>query len=245
MGIDFTEYDRITDTLMWLTDNITLGFTVGLSRKGKNGERTFYHYESQYASDKFGSPLRSIKRQLSYAFTLDCKDDFTAGMMFRPQDVELLIRIIDQKVLPWFFGNDKDNAFKIVSGKYILKDFTPATFIQTYSTGNRWMSFQPEVYSDQYTELESMAIRIELSSGITFILPLDKFMGFYNIISRTDMYSVACSLCNYVKTGPYGINTFSNQGLGAVPNGNNSTIDDAWKNRGFKKNSFLDNSDSK
>jgi hypothetical protein len=61
MSIDFTEYDRITDTLMWLADNITLNFTVGLSKKAKSGERAFYHYETRYGSDKYGSPLRSIK----------------------------------------------------------------------------------------------------------------------------------------------------------------------------------------
>ena len=150
-NIDYTEYDRITDTLMWLSDNISLNFTVGLSRKTKTGERAFYHYETKYGSDKYGTPLRSIKRQISYAFTIDCKDDFLAGMMLRPQDVELIVRIIDKKVFPWYFGDNKQLAFKVIDDKLVLKEFTPVPFVQD----SKWLSFQPAIYVDPYTELES------------------------------------------------------------------------------------------
>lgn len=245
--IDYTEYDRITDTLMWLSDNISLNFTVGLSRKTKTGERAFYHYETKYGSDKYGTPLRSIKRQVSYAFTIDCKDDFLAGMMLRPQDVELLVRIINNKVFPWYFGDDpKQLAFKIIDDKLILNDFSPVSFIQD----SKWLSFQPAVYVDPYTELESRGIRLELYSGISWIMTIDKFMGFFHIISTSDMYGIACSMCNYVKSQPYGVNVYTNQGLGASPNGSNSTIDEAWKSstsnsQGFATNTFLNNSNSK
>ena len=244
MAIDFTEYDRITDTLMYLSDNISLGFTVGFSRKSKTGDRVFYHYETQYGSDKYGSALRSIKRQLSYAFTIDCKDDFMSGMMFKPQDIELLVRIIDQKVFPWFFGNEKQIAFKTKEGKYILKQFEPVSYVQQ---NGRWISFQPAIYVDPISELESMGIRTELYSQYSWILPMDKFMGFYNIIARSDMYNIACTLCNYVKMQPYGVNVYSNKGLGATPNGNNNNVDDAWKDtkEKFAKNSFLNDSGSK
>ena len=249
-NIDYTEYDRITDTLMWLSDNISLNFTVGLSRKTKTGERAFYHYETKYGSDKYGTPLRSIKRQISYAFTIDCKDDFLAGMMLRPQDVELIVRIIDKKVFPWYFGDNKQLAFKVIDDKLVLKEFTPVPFVQD----SKWLSFQPAIYVDPYTELESRGIRMELYSGYSWIMPIDKFMGFFHIISTSDMYGIACNMCNYVKMQPYGVNVYSNQGLGASPNGSNSTVDEAWKNitmnmnnnnQGFGSNAFLNNSNSR
>jgi hypothetical protein len=244
MSIDFTEYDRITDTLMWLADNITLNFTVGLSKKAKSGERAFYHYETRYGSDKYGSPLRSIKRQMNFAFTIDCKDNFLAGLMLRPQDVELLTRLIELKVLPWFLDTGKKNAYKIIDDKIILKDFEPVTFIQD----NRWLSFQPGIYVDPYTQLESRGIRMELYSGFYWTMPVDKFMGFFHIISKTDMYNVACSMCNYTKMEPYGINVYTATGLGANST-TNTKIDEAWNNSAPNKslgaNSFLNGAKSK
>ena len=85
-------------------------------------------------------------------------------------------------------------------------------------------------------------------------MPIDKFMGFFHIISTSDMYGIACNMCNYVKMQPYGVNVYSNQGLGASPNGSNSAVDEAWKNttmnmnnnnQGFRSNAFLNNSNSR
>ena len=95
---------------------------------------------------------------------------------------------------------------------------------------------------------------MELYSGYSWIMPIDKFMGFFHIISTSDMYGIACNMCNYVKMQPYGVNVYSNQGLGASPNGSNSTVDEAWKNstmnmnnnnQGFGSNAFLNNSNSR
>ncbi len=244
--IDYTEYDRITDTIMWLSESLTLNFTVGLSRKGKSGERIFYHYETRYGSDKYGSPLRSIKRQMNFAFTIDCKEDFLAGMMLRPQDVELIVRLIEMRVLPWFLGDAKTNAYQVKDDKIILKSFEPVSYVQE----SKWLSFEPAVYVDPYNEMETRGIKMELSTGPSCILPVDKFMGFLHILATTDMYAVACSMCTYVKSAPYGVNVFTNQGLGATPGGRNNNVDQAWsdakaKTTGFAKNSFLDSANRK
>lgn len=243
-NIDFTEYDRITDTLMYLSDNLTLNFTVGLSRKGKSGDRIFYQYETRYGSDKYGSPLRSVKRQMNFAFVIDCKDDFSAGIMLRPQDVELLTRIIDQKVIPWFI-DPNSSVFKIIDDEIIISEYTPTSFIQS----DRWISFEPAVYTDPFAnDMQTRGIKIELYSGYGCILSVDKFMGFYHLLAHTDMYGIACNMCNYVKAEPYGINIFSSQGLGASPNHINNAVHDAYSNNagaGFRKNSFLDNAKSK
>ena len=69
-NIDFTEYDRVQDTLMYLTDKIVLTFIVALSKKTLGGQRSFFHYETQYNSDSYGSQLRSIKRNMSYYYTI-------------------------------------------------------------------------------------------------------------------------------------------------------------------------------
>ena len=222
---------------MWLSDNVSLNFTVSFSRKGKSGERVHYHSEYVYGSDKFGGDLRSIKRSMSYAFVLDVRTDFVAGMMLRPQDVELLTRLIDAKVLPWILMS---SAFAVKDGQLILTQYEPVIYAQETKS----LTFEPAIFVDPRSELESRGIKMTLLSGDYWILSADQFMGFYNILTKTDMYAVAAAMCNYVKMEPYGVNAFVNKGLGAQPMNPSSG---KGNNRGgfFNSNKFLDDAKSK
>jgi len=235
-SIDYTEYERITDNLMWLSDNVSLNFTVSFSRKGKSGERIHYHSEYVYGSDKFGGDLRSIKRNMNYAFVIDVRTDFVAGMMLRPQDVELLSRLIDAKVLPWILMS---TAFAVKDNQLILTQFEPIIYAQE----NKSLTFEPAIYVDDRSELESRGIKMTLLSGDSWILSADQFMGFYNILTKTDMYAVAAAMCNYVKTEPYGVNAFVNKGLGAQPV--NPPSGNSNRSGFFNKNKFLDDANAK
>ena len=237
MEIDVTSYERITDCLLWLSENVSLNFTVSFSRKGKSGERVYYHSEYVYGSDKFGEDLRSIKRNMNYAFVIDVKTDFVAGMMLRPQDVEVLTRLMDSKVLPWILMS---TAFAVKDGQLILTQFEPVTYAQE----NKSLTFEPAIYVDSGSELESRGIKMTLLSGDSWIISADKFLGFYNILTRTDMYAVAAAMCNYVKLEPYGINAYVNKGLGAQPvNPPSSNV--ANRPGFFNKNQFLDDAKKK
>lgn len=235
-NIDFTEYDRITDVLLYLSDNISLNFSVSLSKKNKSGDRSFYHYESLYGSDKYGTAQRSIKRIMNFYFIIDIKDNFSGGILLRPQDVELLIRLIEARVLPWFFGSPDEVAFHIIKDELKLR-ITPEPVVYAQSE-SKYICFEPCISSEYDKDLR--AIRMSLASGDAAIIPIDKFMGFLHLL-RSDMYAVACSLTTYAKQGPYGINVLASQGLGAAPA--NRRDEEAWK--GFRQNSFLDNSKAK
>lgn len=236
-NLDFTNYDRITDTIMYLSDDVWLNFTVALSRKNKNGDRVFYHSETLYGSDKYGTKLRSIKRSMNFYFVLDVKPDFNAGMILRPQDVEILSRLIESKILPWYFGNDNEVAFQIIGDNLVLRSFEPVTYVQNSIYGDKYLSFEPIVATEN--DLEIRGCRVSISTGYSFVLTIDKFMGFYSLIKNTDMYVVATSLATYAKVPPYGINTYNMQGLGAMP----PSSMNKWN--GFNSNSFLENSKSK
>lgn len=235
--IDYTEYDRITDTLMWLSDNVSLTFTVALSRKGKSGDRIHYHSEYQYGSDKYGNDLRSIKRNMNFYFVIDVKTDFVAGMLLRPQDVELILRLLDMRVMPWFL---EAGMFTIRDNKLVLGTYEPVVYDQGNS---KTLAFEPAIYVDPYSELESRGIRMSLTSGDAWVMSIDQFMGFYYILKHTDMYSAACALCNYTKIPPYGINSMNSKGLGAVPQYRNASANRSFN--GFNSNSFLDNAKQK
>lgn len=237
--VQFTDYERITDTLMYLTDKITLGFTLALSKKMQSGERSFFHYETKYQS-QYGLQARGIKRNMNYYFLISNKEIFGSGMILRPQDVELILMLIKHKVLPWFFGTQEQHAFQIVNNTLVLKKYTPVIYTQTES---KFMGFDPIVYHYENSNQFAEGINISFSEGESCPMTIDKFMGLVNIL-KTDMYSVACSMANYVKTMPYGVNTFTSVGLGATP----EERKDNWnpnKPKGFNPNSFLENSKKK
>ena len=147
MQIQFTDYDRITDILMYLSNNITLNFNVVLSRKDKTGKRSFFHYETEYPSKYLGvNTGRGIKRNMNFYFTLDNKNDFANGFILRPQDVMLLNMLIEKQVLPWFFDPIK-RIFSITKDgeRLIIKgEFEPINYTQSEY---KYISFVPIIYT--------------------------------------------------------------------------------------------------
>ena len=232
MGIEFEEYDSISDLLLYLNDSLTLNFVVRLSRKNKSGERIFYQYETRNGTDKYGSPLRSIKRTMTFYFVIQNRNVFGNSIVLRPQDVEMLNMLIQQRVLPWFFDN-KNQAFRIKEGNLLINKIEPVTYFQTEG---RYITFEPVlVYLD---DKASRGIRVSLWCGDSADMGIDAFMGMVSIL-KTDMYTAACVICNYAKTPPYGINVYNPIGLGAAP------TKDPVPPPKFGKNSFLDNAKRK
>ena len=72
---DFESYDRITDTLMYLNNDITLNFTVTFAKKNRVGGRQFYHYETEYEASKYSARVRSIKRNMTYCLIMELNMD--------------------------------------------------------------------------------------------------------------------------------------------------------------------------
>lgn len=233
----FTDYDRVSDTLMYLNSDTTLEFVMNLSKKTKIGERSFFATEIEFNSDRYlGNTLVSIKRNMNYFFVINIKDNMGGGLLIRPQDKELITMFIENNVIPWLFDK-KMSAFQIIKGELVLKEYVPATYAQS---DVKYITFEPIIYV--YEESKSHGIRMNINGVNIIDMNADKFMGFYSIIKNTDMYGVACNLANYAKTEPYEVNTYKPMGLGASRDGapNSSAWSEANYN-GRGSNSFLNN----
>lgn len=240
MSIDFTDYNRITDVLMYFSDKITLNFTVQLSSNTKTSERRFFSYETIYDS-KYGTPLRSIKRSMHYYFVIENRDVFGSGLLLRPQDVELLLMTIQSKVLPWVFGNSDQYAFQIIDNQLVLKEYEPVPYTQS---DVKYLIFEPVVYALE-SGVYTPGVKIDISGNDTVTITIDQFMGFVNIL-KSDMYTAACALINYAKMEPYGVNVYqAPRGLGARIGGDNNQFQNTGNYSGRATNDFLNNSKSK
>ena len=138
---DFESYDRITDTLMYLNNDITLNFTVTFAKKNRVGGRQFYHYETEYEASKYSARVRSIKRNMTYFFVIDNKQDFGNGFILRPMDVEMLNSIIETQILPWYFDANK-RAFQMIDDKLVLGQYEPVIYAQSQT---KYLRFDPVV----------------------------------------------------------------------------------------------------
>jgi hypothetical protein len=244
MAIDFTDYDRITDILIYFSRTITLNFNVRLSMKDTNGYRQFFQYETEFTSKYNGVNIgRSVKRNMSYYFTIDDKEDFTNSLVLRPQDVTIILMLIEKRVIPWFIGNKRifdfveDGKRLTIKGKY-----SPVVYTQSELKG---LFFEPIVFTYEDGTFKE-GVRLTLNSNSFADVDLDRFLGFYYTLKNTDMYSAACALVNYVKTPPYGINIYSNKGLGSGGNlDSEAGTNFKQQNYGGKRtNSFLDSANS-
>lgn len=206
--MEFQDYDRIADTLLFFDNNTILEFVVTLSSKDKNGNRIFFHTEVDYDSNKYYGIDKghSIKRRMSFYFAINDKRAFDRSFIIRPEDAMMLNMVIKSQVLPWYFDPKKkifsfvDNTLKITG------QFQDVLFAKTEYA---YLRLQPCIYSFEDGTFKE-GIRMYVSSQEVFVdMEIDKFMGFYYLLSNTDMYSAACNLATYAKCPPYEVNKFS------------------------------------
>ena len=198
---------------MFFDNNTVLEFVVTLSSKDKNGNRLFFHSECDYDSNKYYGVDKghSIKRRMTFYYVINDKRAFDRSFIIRPEDALMLTMIIEGQILPWYFDNKK-KIFSIVEGQ--LKITGTYQDIMFAKNEYSYLRLQPCVYQFEDNTYKE-GIRMYVSSENTFVdMEIDKFLGLYYFLSKTDMYSVAASMVSYVKTTPYGVNTFNASGLG-------------------------------
>lgn len=228
-AIHFLEYDKISDTLMFFSPNVTLKFVVQLSRV-KDNKRFSFHNE--YGYNNKGYKAYSIKRNINCFFLIDDAENFDNGIMIRPQDVTLLGMVMQNSILPWIMGDTRVYGISeenklILRGKYKKVDFPVSDY--------KFISFLPIVidYNDN-TSKEGIRMIINSSDNVVDI-NVNQFLEFYYYITTVDMYGAATNLLNYVKTQPYGMNMYD------MVNPDNNNRDQVWNQNKKSQNDFFKN----
>ena len=222
-AIHFTDYDKISDILMYFNKDITLKFNVSLSYTNKNNKRIPFHSEYSYSSSKGDGYLaQSVKRQITCYFSIDDSKNFDNNIIIRVQDIIFLRTLLINNVLPWIMGSRRIYGFDDDDKLIIKGTFNQADFPLN---DQKFISFIPIVidYNDN-TSKEGIRMIINHRDNI-IDMDINKFMEFYYFITDMDMYSVASSMLCYIKSAPYGENTY---------NMNNS--DSYYKGNDFFKN---------
>ena len=219
-AIHFLDYEKISDVLMKLSNDMTLSFNVSLAYRKQDGSRNHYHKEYSYKSryiDK-GNVI-SLKRNFKYYLSIDIKDDFNNSVMITAANM-IALRMKLKIVYGWL-----TSLFKYQDDKLIIS----GTWNDNYLYLNQYscLKFEPTVcmYEDG-TYKEGVRIYIN-NDSLFFELDIDRFMEFYYIIDNIDMYQNAIIILNYLHPD-YGTNiTYMNGN-----NENNYEINKA-RSKGF------------
>lgn len=198
MNIDFRDYNRISDTLMYLDNTHIFKFCVNLSYRDKDKNSRNYHSEFKYYLN--GETKYSITRRFGFYFLIDSKEYFDDNIMLFPKNMMPLIFLLKNKIMPWYTGN---KLFKVVEGQLkIVGKFQSQVFVVDQ---RKSLQFDPIVCN--YNDGDDYGLRITINGVNNFIdMNLDTFLEFYYYITRLDMYNAALNMINYVKEGPHGIN---------------------------------------
>lgn len=206
--IRYLDYDKISDTLLYFSKDIVFRFNVQLAKKSSYDERrNFFHKEFEYES-KYSDVgnVRSIRRDMTFFYTIDDNRDYMNGFMIGIADVFPLKMLLEKQVLPWYIGNKSiygtspDDRSIIIKGRWKPQQFAISDY--------KYIQFMPIVMTYE-NNITNCGIRLIINKETNFVdIDLNKFLGFYQIIAHTDMYAVACSMVTYVKSGPYDINKY-------------------------------------
>lgn len=201
-------YDKITDKLMVLGQNVVLRFNVSLGKLDVNTKKKYdFHHEYEYQSNKYIDIDKLITIKRDFVFFLSIEeirnlDGNKEYIMITIKDI-LLLRKQMNLVTDWFTDAKYKNLFAWKGNKLIILGNVDPIHIYNLGT-DKYLAFEPIVIL--YNEVYKSGVRMYLSSNEKFVdMPLDTYMGFLYLIQEINMYEAAQVLLNYIKP-PLGTN---------------------------------------
>lgn len=204
--VSFIDYEKISDTMMYLGNNVYLRFNIRLAKKGIDGKRYHFHKEYQYPSNYINqNDIITIKRDFEYYISIENvkEKDLDFFCMITISDI-LLLRATLNNVSHWLDGTIK--TYGIKNGKLVI--LGKHDNISMPLVTNKILKFEPIVITNINDE-QSQGIRLYIDNVATDI-PANTFMGFVYLMNTIDMFSSAQIMLNYISGDNFtGRNTIS------------------------------------
>lgn len=201
MSVDYVDYDKITDDMMYLGNSVTMRFNVLLSKKFSNTDnsRRFFHSEYRYDSKYDDTQTAiTIKRCFSYYMSIDVGgDNWDKSVMIRIQDIIILREIVNM-ASKWLM----DDTFKIENGSLTCKR---KNTLKMALPDGKYLWFDPVVI--EWNGVQNQGVRVTISDpGIYVDMISDLFLGFKYLVDTVDMFGYAQNMVNYLGRPENGFN---------------------------------------
>lgn len=227
-GIEYIDYDKISDDLCWLGNKCIVRMVVKLASKGKDGTRYHFHKEFKYQSSYINKPeLITIRRSFEYYISIDHLES-KENIIITIRDI-LLLRMKISEVFNWFF----DKTFAMKNGKMIILEKKKPVFVDGL-LGGKFLSFEPIVYID-FEDKQSKGVRITLNNPDSYVdVPVNIFSGFVYSINSVDMFTAAQNLINYIGHPDFGTNLLEFEKSPYVSDDNDQQVKNVIKERNIE-----------
>ena len=203
-GIEYIDYDKISDDLCWLGNKCIVRMVVKLANKGKDGTRYHFHkefkYETSYTNKR---EAMTIRRSFDYYISIDHLEYRESSVIISIRDI-LLLRMQMNEAFKWFY----DKTFAMRNDKMVIFEKKKPIIVDGLM-GNKYISFEPIVYID-WDDKQSKGIRVTLGNSEIFTdVPVNVFAGFMYVINSLDMFTAAQNMINYIGHPDFGTNLFT------------------------------------
>ena len=238
-GIEYIDYDKISDDLCWLGNKCIVRMVVKLSNKNKEGNRSHFHREFKYQSNyNDRKEVITIRRSFDYYISIDNLETKDT-ILITIRDI-LLLRMQISEAFKWFY----DKTFAMKNNKMIILEKKQPIMVDGL-VGGKYLMFEPIVYID-WEDKQSKGIRITLGNPDVFTdVPVNVFAGFMYLINSIDMFTAAQNMINYIGHPDFGTNLLTFEKSEFV---SGEQIGNVIKNRVIetnkKKQSYFDSLDN-
>lgn len=193
--MSYSDYEKVSDTLMYLGQRFAVKFNVALSTRDKYGNRKFFYKEYRYGN-KNNENVVSIKRNILCNLSIEEVGNFQNVVFVTRSDMPIL-RGNTTTAAKWLQNNEVFGINK--GGKLaILQDVS----VQTQLNNSTAIRFEPVIFPLQNGEF-CRGIRIYINDLKNFVDADERnFMEFYELIRSLDMYTAACAVIAAIPLTP-------------------------------------------
>lgn len=209
--IEFEDYEKITDEVYFLGNNITLRFNVSLGSKMQDGSKIPFHKEYRYNTNKYTNRKKSITVRRSFDYYLSFENvkamdnGFKEFIKIQTHDM-LYLKSTLKQAFKWFNSPEYKGLYAKdkKTNRYILLGKVEPVYINGLSM-DKYISFEPTVYityNDEYVP----GVRMCLSSNDNYVdMSADRLSGLLYLIESFNLFLSAQNLITYMNPG-FGFN---------------------------------------
>lgn len=205
------DFEKIIDTVMWISNNYILKFNVILNRYNDRFGRQNYHKEIMYQKSNSQYNCINIDRNFDYFLTIESvkkdQDGLKNNVMIRNSDIYMLkykLSLVEQ----WFTSENNKNMFAKKNNRIFMPRAVEPIKLSNLA-GDKYLEWEPSIFEcNNGDQLIGVNMFIGSSYDKTFI-PFDRFMAFKYMIDTFNMYQNAIILLNYIGRPEVGTNMYS------------------------------------
>lgn len=200
-GIEYIDYDKLSDDLCWLGNKCVVRLVVKLANKNKDGYRNHFHREFKYPTNYIDKrEAITIRRSFNYYISIDNLEYSQSSIMITVNDM-IMLRTKLNEVFNWFY----DRTFALKNDKMIILEKKYPVIVDGL-IGGKCLKFEPIIYTDK-DDIQSKGIRITFNeSHIYADVPANVFSGFVYLMNAINIFSEAQNLINYMGRPDFGTN---------------------------------------